>query len=450
MPRQKKNVTDEAETIVADVAEMASVDNLPLPLPTRAKRKGVDRLAQINAIASKVFAKEGTPLVEIDAASLRHSKPHLPSGSTVLDSLIGGRPNRFGIAPCPGWPKGAISNIFGPESSGKTTVALSASAETCGRGGQTVFIDWEHAISPDYAAAIGVPITDPAQFALYQPNTLEDGLKILWLAAKAGVELVILDSIGAGVPKAVFGQSLEEQGSTGRVGLLASIWGVFLPKLMALASDSGTHVMGISQLRKKINTGGPPGGGHGPDTTTQGGEAWKFYSAVRMDFHRIKSLKTRDYDALTHKNVERFTSAIIKAKMIKSKVAATQQAEAEFYITFGRGIDDMMSVIDIATAHGLIHKGGAWYTWERGNGDTLKAQGVEDLRKQVMAAAGGWDELKAGVVRSMSSGRAIEMAASVVEEEEPAVDMDDILGTKPKPAEEDDGPGGAADPSSDE
>lgn len=449
MPRKKldDSVAEANAVVLAATAEALGVPEakaVAALAKAAPRKKGVDKLSQIADIAGKVFKKD-SPLVEVDASSLTKSKPHLASGSTVLDYLIGGRPNRYGVAPCPGWPMGMISNIFGQESSGKTTVALTTAAHTCANGGQVVFIDWEHAISVDYAAAIGVPITDSTQFALYQPNTLEDGLKILYLAAKAGIELIILDSVGAGIPESIFNQSIEEQGSAGQVGLVARTWGVFLPKLMALASDSGSHVMGISQLRKKISTGGG-GGPKGPDTTHQGGEAWKYYSAVRMDFRRVQSIKTKDYDALQHKNVERYTSAIIKARMIKSKVAGTQQAEAEFYITFGRGIDDVLSVLDIAIAHGVIHKAGAWYSWERGNGDTVKGQGKEDLRRLVLEASGGWDELKKKTVQAMGAGGSALSVAPVVEDDEDPLNMDEILGRK-TPKGGDDADEGATDES---
>lgn len=401
------------------------------------KKGGNSKLSQIHNVVTKCL-KDADPSVDLDPSVLKVSRPHLPSGSTVLDYLIGGRPNRFGVAPCPGWPKGAISNIFGHESSGKTTVALTTAAEVCRRGGEVVFIDWEHALSPEYAAIIGVPITDPDKFYLVQPRTLEDGLKVLWASAAAGADLIILDSVGAGVPAAIFGQSLDEQGNVGQVGLVARIWSVFLPKIASAVSDSGSHIMGISQLRKKISTGGFGGGG-GPTTTHQGGDAWKFYTSVRMEFARIKSEKTTNYDALQHKNVERATSAVIKATMKKSKVAGTQQAEAEFYIGFGEGIDDARSLIDIASAHGIIHKGGAgWYTWERANGEQIKAQGINNLKAMILKADGGWPELKTGALNAMSAGGGLVLTEPDPEDED-IIDLGFITGeSKPAPAVDED------------
>lgn len=365
------------------------------------------KLAQIKSMVQKVL-KDDDPSIDIDASTLMKPKPHLPSGSTVLDYLIGGRPNRFGILPCPGWPRGLVSQIYGHESSGKTTVALTCAAETCRRGGTVMFIDWEHAISPDYAAVIGVPIMDPDQFYLVQPNTLEDGLKVLWIGLKAGVDLIILDSVGAGVPQAIFNQTVEEQGDGGRMGAVAGIWSKFLPKISAVASKTGTHVMGISQLRKNISKMGM-----GPDTAPQGGEAWKFYAGVRMQFRRTKSLKTKDYDATLHKVVERTTSAEVLAKVDKCKVAGTAQAEATFFVAFGSGIDDLRSLVEIGTAHGILKKSGAWYSWDRGNGSVLKGCGTDEFRKNLINTPNAQDELKAAVMEAMyKSGKDTEIVVT--------------------------------------
>jgi len=364
--------------------------------------------------------KADDPTVTIDSNQLKESRAHFSSGSVVLDYLIGGSPNRFGVPPCPGWPRGMISNIYGHESSGKTTVALEAAADVCANGGLVCFIDWEHAISPDYAAALGCPIDDPDRFYLVQPNTLEAGLSVLFACARAGVDLIILDSVGAGVPKSIRDQSLEEKGEMGRVGLIAAKWSIVLPQLAADISDSGSHVMGISQLRKKINTHGYGG----DDSTHQGGEAWKFYSNVRMSFRRVKSLKTKDYDALTHKQVERATSAIIKATVKKSKISNSQQREAEFHVTFGEGIDNCRDLIAVGTAHGIVVKSGAWLGFERSDGTTIKSCGAPAFKEDLLATPGAYDELAEKVVAAIRSGG----KGSVVAVHDDEDDVDDSLG----------------------
>ena len=227
----------------------------------KAKPKGANALQKARAVITKVL-KEDDPGVDIDHATLKKARPHLPTGSVSLNYLIGGRLNTKGVAPCPGWPKGGVSQIYGHESSGKTTVALHGAAGVCARGGMVCFIDWEHALDLSYARGLGVPVDDPSKFYLVQPNTLEAGLKVLWATASQGVDLIILDSISAGVPQEIFGQKLEDQGNIGRVGLVAAKWSIFLPKVASLINGSGSHVMGISQLRKKINTSG-----YGGDST---------------------------------------------------------------------------------------------------------------------------------------------------------------------------------------
>jgi len=371
-------------------------------------------LASVRGVVRKVL-KDDDPSVTIDSNSLKESRPHITSGSVVLDYLIGGAPNRQGVAPCPGWPKGMISNIYGHESSGKTTVALEAAAAVCAAGGLVCFIDWEHAISPDYAAALGCPIDDPDRFYLVQPNTLEAGLSVLFACARAGVDLIILDSVGAGVPKAIREQALEDKGSMGRVGLVAAKWSNVLPQLAADISDSGSHIMGISQLRKKINTGGFGGEGN----THQGGEAWKFYSNIRVSFRRVKSLKTKTYDALTHKQIERHTSAVIQATIKKSKISNSQQREAEFHVTFGEGIDNARDLIAVGTAHGIVVKGGAWYTFEMANGDAVKSQGTVAFKEDILTTPGAYDELAERVVAAVRSGGAGSVAA--------VIDDDDVV-----------------------
>jgi len=178
--------------------------------------------------------------------------------------------------------------------------------------------------------------------------------------------------------------------------------------------------MGLSQLRKKINTSGYGGDG----STHQGGEAWKFYSALRVSFRRVKSLKTKDYDALTHKQVERFTSAVIKATMKKSKISNSQQREAEFHITFGEGIDNVRDLIAVGSAHGIVHKAGAWYSFERADGTLLKSQGTLGFKGDLLATPGAYDELAEKVVGAIRAGGRDSIAAVADEED----DVDEALG----------------------
>lgn len=369
------------------------------------KTKSKSGLGNVRSVVGKVL-KDNDPTVTVDYKSLKKSRPHIPTGSVALDYLIGGRPNRFGISPCPGWPRGGVSNIYGHESSGKTTVALFAAAEVCKSGGQVCFIDWEHAIDLAYARSLGVPVDDEDKFYLVQPNTLEDGLKVLWVCASQGVDLIVLDSVSAGVPAEIFGQKIEDQGNIGRVGLQAAKWSNFLPKVAAMINQTGSHVMGISQLRKKINTGG-----YGGDSSqASGGEAWKFYSYVRMKFQRVKSEKGKIYNALTHKMEEQTVSSVIQAKVDKSKVSSSQHHKGEFYVVFGEGIDDLRTCIEVCCNHGKIQKGGAWYTYNRPDGSVIKSQGLASFREDLEKAK-AVEEVKALAMSALQSANAATVAA---------------------------------------
>ena len=380
-------------------------------------KPSASKLAAVQGIVQKILRADD-PTVTIDTNDLTESRPHITSGSVVLDYLIGGAPNKQGVAPCPGWPKGMISNIYGHESSGKTTVALECAAAACAAGGTVCFIDWEHAISMDYAAALGCPIDDPNRFYLVRPNTLEAGLTVLFACARAGVDLIILDSVGAGLPKDFKEQALEDKGKIGRIGLVATKWSQVLPDLATDISKSGSHVMGLSQLRNKINTQG-----YGPSTAPQGGNAWKFFSAVRMSFRRVKSIKTKDYDALQHKNVERFTSALIKAKVEKSKISNSQQREAHFHITFGEGIDNVRDLTAVGIAHGIVAKGGSWYTFEMANGTVVRSQGGLGFKNDILTTKGAYEDLARRVLAAMQVGN---KGSLPVKEE--VDDVDDAVG----------------------
>jgi len=341
--------------------------------------QGKGKLGQVRALVSQAL-KSSDWEANLDPKSLRQSQPHLPTGSMIIDYLIGGKPNIHGVPPCPGLPKGRILNLYGHEGAGKTTIALTAAATTIRNGGVVGYIDWEHEIVPDYALSLGVPIGDPDKFMLCQPDTLDDGIAILWTMASAGVDLIVLDSVGAGVPKALFEKAIKDTADQGRVGMNAAVWSQFLPKLKARINKTQSTVIGISQIRDAINTMG-----YGDKTTVQGGKAWKFYSALRMKLQRISSEKANSYSSLTNKSEERVTGALIKAKLDKCKVSAQQGNEETFYIRWGEGIDDLRSMIEIGIAHRVIKKSASWVSWIKPDGSELSLQGVEKIRAALAA-----------------------------------------------------------------
>lgn len=332
-------------------------------------------LEKANAILGKNSADDQVTLNNDD---LVESMPHISTGSIVIDNLIGGKLNAHGNPICPGIPKGRIVNLYGHESSGKTTLALTACKEVYERGGTVAYIDFEHAISPLYAQRLGVPILDPKHFTLIQPTTLEDGFKYMWVYVMAGVDLVVVDSVGACVSKREMEKKVNEQGSLAQVGGIARMWSQFLPKLKAKMSKSGTAMIAIAQIRDNISTMG-----YGDSTTVQGGKAWKFYSAIRIKLQRLSQEKSMVYDPMTHKKVKQTTANKIKIKLEKNKVGATQNHEAYFYIQQGEGIDNIRSLIDTGIAHKVIKKGGAWITWSV-NGEDKKAQGFDNFKQLIL------------------------------------------------------------------
>lgn len=321
--------------------------------------------------AAKKVLKTDSWKAQLDPESLRESLPHVPTGSMILDYLIGGVPNAHGVQPCPGIPRKRITQIWGQEGAGKTTIALTAAAATIAAGGCVFYVDWENAIVPDYAMTLGVPVMDESKFVLVQPSTLEEGVKLILIAAIGGADLIIIDSIGAAVPANIAERGVEEAGEQARVGLSAKVWSEFLPDLRARILRSGSAVLGIAQVRAKIG-----GMGNGPQSEPQGGFAWKFFSDVRIEIRRIQQEKVKLVNALTNKTDERVVGSIVKAKMVKCKLSDSQGREENFYIRQGEGIDDTRSTIEIAISYNIIRKSGGWYYYEE-----EKFQGQEQLRK---------------------------------------------------------------------
>jgi recombination protein RecA len=338
------------------------------------KKGGKSVLAQAKAVLDGAL-KTPDWKADLDTSRISESLPHLPSGSIILDQLIGGKPNEKGIPPCPGIPIGKIFNLYGHEGSGKTTVALTAAATTIANGGCVCYIDWENEIVPSYAKALGVPIGDEDKFILSQPETLEQGCAVIWTMANAGVDLVILDSVGAGVPKALAEKSVKEVADQGRLGANAAVWSAFLPKLKGRINKTGTTILAISQLRSAVNVMG-----YGEQFTVQGGKAWRFYSALRMHLKAIGKDKATVYSSLTNKAEDRVVGVKTRARLEKCKVSPQQGNEEIFYIRWGQGIDDLRSLIEIGLAHKLIRKKGAWYYWIDPEGTEHSGQGLEKFR----------------------------------------------------------------------
>ncbi len=268
----------------------------------------------------------------------------IPTGSIALDIALG----------IGGLPRGRIVEIYGPESSGKTTLTLHAIANAQRAGGIAAFIDAEHALDPEYAQKLGVDID---QLLVSQPDTGEQALEIADMLIRSGsVDLVVIDSVAALVPKA----EIEGEMGDSHVGLQARLMSQALRKITGGLNQTKTTAIFINQLREKI------GVFFGSPETTAGGKALKFYASVRLDIRRIQTLKD-GADAVGNRT---------RVKVVKNKMAPPFK-QAEFDILYGSGISREGSLIDFGVEHGLIKKSGAWYTYD---GDQL-GQGMENSRR---------------------------------------------------------------------
>ncbi|MFI2752696.1 recombinase RecA [Cellulomonas sp. P22] len=267
----------------------------------------------------------------------------IPTGSIALDIALG----------IGGLPRGRVVEIYGPESSGKTTVALHAVANAQRAGGIAAFIDAEHALDPEYAKKLGV---DTDALLVSQPDTGEQALEIMDMLIRSGaIDIVVIDSVAALVPKA----EIEGEMGDSHVGLQARLMSQALRKITGALNASGTTAIFINQLREKI------GVFFGSPETTTGGKALKFYASVRLDIRRIETLK-EGTDAVGNRT---------RVKVVKNKMAPPFK-QAEFDIMYGVGISREGSLIDMGVEHGIVRKSGSWFTYE---GDQL-GQGKENSR----------------------------------------------------------------------
>ena len=303
-----------------------------------------DRLKALDAALSQIEKQYGKGSVMKLGDTSHMQVETVPTGSLSLDIALGAG----------GVPKGRIVEIYGPESSGKTTVALHMVAEVQKRGGIAGFIDAEHALDPVYARNIGVDIDN---LYISQPDNGEQALEITETMVRSGaVDIVIVDSVAALVPKA----EIEGDMGDSHVGLQARLMSQALRKLTSVVSKTNCIVIFINQLREKI------GVMFGNPETTTGGRALKFYASVRLDVRRTEALKQGGEVIGNH----------TKVKVVKNKIAPPFK-EAEFDIMFGRGISTIGDILDLAANCGIVNKSGAWYAYN----DAKIGQGRENAKQ---------------------------------------------------------------------
>ncbi len=312
----------------------------------------------------------------------------IPSGALTLDLALGG-----------GFPKGRIIEIYGPESSGKTTLALHAVAEVQKRGGVAAYVDAEHALDPAYSAALGVDIEN---LLVSQPDTGEAALEIVdQLVRSNAVDVVVVDSVAALVPRA----EIEGEMGDAHVGLQARLMSQALRKITGNIGKTGCSVVFLNQLRQKI------GISYGNPETTTGGNALKFYASVRLDIRRVQTLK---------KGTEEF-GIRAKVKVAKNKVAPPFRI-AEFDIIFGKGISTMGCLVDMAEETSVLVRRGAWYSY---NGENI-SQGRDNAIKYLEEKPEFAQEVEKLVREKLDKG-AVVSANSVGLPDESDDDSDEML-----------------------
>jgi recombination protein RecA len=335
----------------------------------------VDRDKALDTALSQIDRQFGKGSVMRLGDEVRAPIATIPTGAIALDVALG----------IGGLPRGRVVEIYGPESSGKTTVALHAVANAQKAGGIAAFIDAEHALDPEYAKRLGV---DTDALLVSQPDTGEQALEIADMLIRSGaLDIIVIDSVAALVPRA----EIEGEMGDSHVGLQARLMSQALRKITGALSNSGTTAIFINQLREKI------GVMFGSPETTTGGKALKFYASVRLDVRRIETLKDGTEPVGNRTRV----------KVVKNKVSPPFK-QAEFDILYGQGISREGGLIDMGVEHGFVRKSGAWYTYD---GDQL-GQGKENARAFMRDNPDLADELEKKIKEKLGVGPVLDAPAT--------------------------------------
>lgn len=334
----------------------------------KTKTAGADRQKALDAAMAMIEKDYGKGAVMRLGDDDRPPIQAISSGNTAIDVALG----------IGGFPRGRVVEIYGPESSGKTTVTLHAIAEAQKAGGIAAFIDAEHALDPEYARLLGV---DTDNLLVSQPDTGEQALEIADMLVRSGaIDIIVVDSVAALTPKA----EIEGEMGDSHVGLQARLMSQALRKMTGALYNSGTTAIFINQLREKI------GVMFGSPETTTGGKALKFYSSVRCDIRRIQTLKDGQ-DSIGNRT---------KLKVVKNKVSPPFKV-AEFDIMYGEGISRESSIIDLSVENNIVKKSGSWFTYE---GEQL-GQGKEKVRQFLKSNPELSDELEQKIFQKLGIGK---------------------------------------------
>ena len=331
---------------------------------TEKSQVNAEKLKVLDAVLSKIEKDFGKGSIMRMSSAAVENVAVIPSGSLTLDMALG----------VGGYPKGRVIEIYGPESSGKTTLAIHAIAEAQKQGGIAAFIDAEHAFDSTYAQKLGVDVDN---LLVSQPDNGEQALEIAdSLIRSSAIDIIVIDSVAALTPKA----EIEGEMGESKMGLQARLMSQALRKLTSSISKTKTVCIFINQLRDKI------GVVYGNPETTTGGNALKFYASVRMDIRKSSVIKDGDEQLGTR----------TKVKVVKNKVAPPFR-KAEFDIMYGEGISKIGEIIDLGTDYGIIKKSGSWYSYN----EAKLAQGRDAVKEKLQSDAALAEEIEAKVREAM-------------------------------------------------
>lgn len=330
--------------------------------------------------------------------------------------MIGGNISADGTGrTCPGYPRKKIVEVYGPEASGKTTAALEAIVEVQKAGGCAMFLDFEHALHHGYAKAIGVDFSETS-LLYYKPNTLEEGMNFAFAGIRQGVDLIVVDSVAAMVPQAELEKS---PGDARKIGAQAQAMSDILPKLVIRLDRAnpddpdceGSAVIFLNQTRATIQTGGGGRPSAGDNENTSGGKALKFYADVRLRVCRVRSDYVKRKDRFSGKDRNFPVGTFTNVKVVKNKEDMTNGYSGDFYIRYGLGIDDYLTVIESGVVHKIIRKSGSSYEWKE-----FKAVGRDKFRKILMDNPAQFKALEEEL-RNMFMASTAEVIEDIDEEE---------------------------------